>query len=109
MIVNNKIINEILIWAHFEDKHSHYIKKEVMLKFSLELEGTDYPVEKQGFREDGRSWSKYNYDGFYEGKKAYRLFWYLEEGSKSLWIIHCLRNSKKKKKNYNIKYYDKKN
>ncbi|WNE40192.1 MAG: hypothetical protein GBAus27B_000259 [Mycoplasmataceae bacterium] len=98
IIVNKKIINEIIIWSHFEDKHASYIKKEMMLKFAMELDRTDYPVEKQGFREDGRTWSKYNYDKFYEDKKAYRLFWYLEEGRKSLWVIHCLRHRKNDKK-----------
>lgn len=97
IIVNQQLINEIIIWDHYEDSHSEYMDDKIILDFISRLNNNQYTLNKEKFLNDGRMWRTY-YEIFHIEKKAYLLAWYQEEGRNSLWVLNCFRRHRYDKK-----------
>ena len=95
LVVNGRIINEIVIDSHYEVKYSSSINDEIILTLvSTFLDGGTFPV-------DGRGVEGHEYFTteplFYEGK-PYRLIWLLPPEGDSLGVVNCFRRSYGKKR-----------
>ena len=95
LVVNSRVINEIVIDPHYEAKHSKSVNDEIILHLiRTHLDGGIFPVDGVGTQ--GHEYFTTE-PLFYEGK-PYRLVWLLPPEGDSLGVVNCFRRSSGKNK-----------
>lgn len=95
LVVNSRVINEIVIDPHYEAKHSKVVNDEIILHvIRTHLDGGTFPVDDVG--EQGHMYFTTE-PVYYEGK-PYRLVWLLPPEGDSMGVVNCFRRSDGKNK-----------
>jgi hypothetical protein len=88
--VNGVSIVEVVIDAHYEEKHRKYMSDELILGLVRELDGRrELPEERRG---------QYAYFAtlIEHGKRQYRLVWLLEEHAIYIGVVNAYRDRRRK-------------
>jgi hypothetical protein len=86
LIVNGRLINEVIIDPHYEKKHKESISDELILKLVRQLSGRKFPPNnvKENF-------SYFVYDMLMLEQKKYKIVWVLENEKTYLGVINAYR------------------
>ena len=90
LVVNSRVINEIIIDSHYEIRHSKSVNDEMILELvRTYLDGGTFPEEQRG--PQGHEY--FAIEPLYYHGKPYRLVWLLPPGGDSLGVVNCYRRS----------------
>jgi hypothetical protein len=90
LIVNGRVISEIVIDPHYEVKHLGSINDEIILDLiRIHLDGGIFPVDEVG--KDGHEY--FTTEPLYHQGKPFRLVWLLPADGDQLGVVNCFRRS----------------
>ena len=88
LMVNGRLINEIVIDPHYEKKHSD-IDDTLILELVRKLDGREFAAsERVG------EFEFFMLDRIQHGEKLYRLVWCMHDHSMYIGVINAFRRSK---------------
>lgn len=90
--MNRRVLKEVVIDSHFEEKHSESVNDAIILALVESLNGSEF--EAESVSADGFEY--YVEDPRYLDRKPYRLVWLLHPKEDYIGIINCFRRSPKR-------------
>lgn len=92
LLINGRLINEIIISSHYEEKHS-YLDDEIILELVKQLDNKRFDIE-----EEKDNWEYFSYSPLFYQNKTYKIVGCFENNSSFLGIRTCYRYKKYEKK-----------
>ena len=86
LVVNDRAISEVVIDAHFEEKHAESINDEIILKLVQKLDGRFFEADDEDEEFQYFKTEPIELDG-----KNYRLIWLLKNNCMFIGVVNAFR------------------
>ncbi len=86
LVVNDRLIHQVIIDPHYEEKHSESVTDEIILALVVKLDGRTFDSDDQDEEFEYFKTDPIEYDG-----KNYRLIWLLKDDCMFIGVINAYR------------------